>query len=206
MKIILIGPQGSGKGTQAKLLSKKFKIPKISTGDILRQNTEKKTELGKIAASFTNTGKLVHDDVINEIVKKRLSEDDCKNGFILDGYPRKIMQAEFLKKITDIDYVLEIYISDREAVRRISGRRSCKCGDVYHIFYNPPRIDEKCNKCGSQLFQRDDDKEETVRKRLDIYHKETEPLIEFYKDKHTRINGEQPIEDVFKEILEKLGR
>jgi len=205
MKIILIGAQGSGKGTQADLLLKKFSIPHISTGNIIRGNVKDKTELGKLAESYVSRGKLVPDKIVNNVLKNRIENDDCKNGFILDGYPRNIVQAEMLKKITDVDYVLEIYIPDREAIRRISGRRSCKCGAVYHVFYNPPKIPNICDKCGTKLFQRDDDKENVVRKRLEIYHNETEPLLEFYKEKYIRINGEQPIEEVFRKILEKIS-
>lgn len=206
MRIIIIGPQGSGKGTQADLLSKKYSIAHISTGNILRENVENKTELGKLAEEYMNRGQLVPAEPIVKIIDERIKRNDCKNGFILDGYPRNIKQAEKLDDITGIDYVLEIVVSDRESIRRITGRRSCKCGAVYHTFYNPPKIPGKCDKCRSELFQRDDDKEETVRKRLEIYHEETEKLIEFYKDKHIRINGEQPIEDVFREILEKLSK
>lgn len=204
MKIIILGPQGSGKGTQTGLISKKFNIPKISMGDILRYNVSNKTELGELAGSYMNKGNLVPDDVVNKIVKDRISKDDCKNGFILDGYPRNVKQAEMLKKITDIDFVLEVDISDKEAIKRISGRRSCSCGEVYHTFYNPPKISEICDKCGSRLFQREDDKEEYIKKRLETYHKETSQIIEFYKEKHIRIEGKQTIEKVFEDIIKTL--
>lgn len=203
MRIILLGPQGSGKGTQAGLLSKKLNVPKITTGDILRDNEKEGTKLGKLASSYMNKGKLIPDETINKIVEERLNKENCKKGFVLDGYPRNVKQAEMLKKMTDIDFVIEIAISDKEAIKRISGRRSCKCGEVYHISYNPSKVPETCDKCGSRLFQRDDDKEELVKKRLEIYHKETEPLTEFYKDKHIRIDGEQSIEKVFEDIIMK---
>ncbi|NQV08941.1 nucleoside monophosphate kinase [Candidatus Woesearchaeota archaeon] len=205
MKITIIGPQGSGKGTQAQLLAKKYNTPNISIGAILRKNIEDGTELGKAAEGLINAGKFAPDELINELVKNRLKEDDCKNGFILDGYPRSLSQGKIMRKMLDIDFLLEVYISDKESIRRISGRRSCVCGEVYHIVYSPPKQEGICDKDGGKLTQRDDDKEEVIKIRLKTYHEVTEPLVEFYEDKHIKINGEQPIEGVFKEILEKLG-
>ncbi len=207
LRIILIGPQGSGKGTQAELLMKKFAIPQISTGNILRDNMEKGTELGKVVRQNINEGKLVPDEVTIGIVKERLGRPDCRDGFILDGFPRNLVQADGLKKISNVDMVIEIYVPDRESIKRISGRRTCKkCNAVYHVFYNPPKIQEICDKCGSRLVQREDDREDTIRKRLELYHKETKPLVNFYKNKHIKIDGVNSIENVFEKILEELKK
>src|SRR3989338_5933547 len=207
LRIILIGPQGSGKGTQAELLMKKFAIPQISTGNILRDNMEKGTELGKVVRQNINEGKLVPDEVTIGIVKERLGRPDCRDGFILDGFPRNLVQADGLKKISNVDMVIEIYVPDRESIKRISGRRTCKkCNAVYHVFYNPPKIQEIFDKCGSRLVQREDDREDTIRKRLELYHKETKPLVNFYKNKHIKIDGVNSIENVFEKILEELKK
>jgi len=205
MNIIFIGPQGSGKGTQAEMLNKKLNIPYVSPGNIFRENISNKTELGKLAAEYINKGKLAPDSVTNDLVKDRLQNDDVKNGFILDGYPRNSVQAEFLDRIAKIDVVLEIYISDEEAVSRLAGRRSCKCGAVYHLKYNPPKEEGKCDKCGGTLFVRDDDKEKEIKERLSIYHNQTETLLDNYKNL-VRINGEQSIEDVHADILKEIGK
>jgi len=202
--IIILGPQGSGKGTQADILSKKFNIPHISTGKIFRGQIKNKTELGRKLKSLVNHGRLVPDEITNEIIKNRLSENDCQNGFILDGFPRNLNQAEFLDKITDINLVLEIWISDEETISRISQRKSCpKCGAIYHLKFKPPQKDEICDKCQKKLIIRDDDKEKAIKKRLKIYHKQTELLIEFYKNKgiYHKINGMPLIPEVTKEIM-----
>ena len=204
MKIIIIGPQGSGKGTQASMISGKYNIPHISTGNILRGEMDRQTKIGKDAQSYVNEGKLVPDDIIIEIIKKRLSENDCKKGFIIDGFPRNTEQAQKLGYITAIDYLLDIYVSDEEAIRRISGRRSCICGEVYHLFYKKPKFSDYCDKCGKKLFQRDDDKPEKIKNRLEIYHSETERITGFYHGRHLRINGEQPIKEVFDDIVKAL--
>ncbi len=199
MKLIMLGPQGSGKGTQAKLLSEKFAIPHISTGDIFRENIKNKTELGKKALEYINKGKLVPDELVNEIVSSKIAH---LQGFILDGYPRKLSQAEFLESFSNIDYAIEISISDEAAIKRISGRRVCEsCGATYSIY--DEGYTGKCLKCGSELKIRDDDKEEAVKKRLEIYHTETKPLLGFYSSKGIliKIDGEQPIEKVFEDIL-----
>ncbi|MFC1613485.1 adenylate kinase [Patescibacteria group bacterium] len=208
MKIIFIGPQGSGKGTQAEMLNKKLNIPYIYPGNILRENIANKTKLGKLVAEYLNNGKLAPNSVTNDLVKDRLEKDDVKNGFILDGYPRNLIQAEFLDKIAKADIVLEIYISDEEAVSRLSGRRSCKCGAIYHIKYNPPKQEGKCDKCGGALFVREDDKEDGIKERLSIYHNQTEPLLNNYKKQGilVRINGEQSIEDVHRDVLKEVGK
>lgn len=197
MKLVLIGPQGSGKGTQAKLLSKKLKIPHISTGDLLRNATG---ELRKEIDSYIVKGELYPDEKMLKLLETRIKKEDCKNGFILDGFPRNLKQARMLEKITKIDRVVEIYISDEEAVRRLSGRVACeKCGAGFNYITIPPKEKGKCDKCGGKLVQRDDDKEEAIRKRLKIYHEETEKILKHYKT--IRVNGEKSIEEVQKEIL-----
>ncbi len=206
LRIILIGPQGSGKGTQAEMLIKNFHIPQISTGNILRENMEKSTELGKLAKQYVNEGKLVPDEVVANIIKSRLKEKDTKNGFLLDGYPRNLVQANILSEITDIDAVIEINVSDKECIKRISGRRTCKCGAVYHVTYNPPQNPEICDKCGLKLFQREDDLEDSIKKRLKTYHSETKPLIKHYGGKSININGEQAIERVYEQVILELKK
>jgi len=207
MKIIMLGPQASGKGTQAALVADEQNIPHISTGDILRQNIKDRTELGRIAESIINKGNLVPDDIINKVVEKRLLENDCEGGFVLDGYPRNIEQATVLASYMKIDFAIDINISDKEAIKRISGRRTCeKCGEIYSIYAEGMDFNNVCKKCGGQLIVRDDDKEDAVRKRLDIYHQKTEPLINFYREKGIleTINGERPIKNIFTEIMKKI--
>ena len=205
--IIMLGPQGSGKGTQADMLSAKLSIPKISTGDIFRQNIKEGTELGQKVKAIIDEGHLVPDELTNDLMKNRIQMPDCVNGFILDGYPRNLFQAEALDKVTQITHVLEVYIPDEESVKRIGGRRSCHCGRVYHLEYNPPKNDEVCDDCGEKLYIRDDDKPEAIKERLKIYHEQSEPLVEYYKEKgvHLRIDGLPAIEEVSGEILEKLN-
>ncbi len=216
MNLILLGPPGSGKGTQAKLIVEKYGIPQISTGDMLREAVAKGTELGKIAKKYMDAGQLVPDEVVIGIVKERLQEPDCEKGFILDGFPRTIPQAEALDKILEelgkkIDAVINIQVPEEEVVKRIVNRRTCrKCGAVYHLIYNPPKEDNKCDKCGGELYQRDDDKEETVRQRYKVYKEQTEPLVEYYAKKGVlyNIDGTKSIEEVFNEIdkiLQKLA-
>ncbi len=216
MNLILLGPPGSGKGTQAKLIVEKYGIPQISTGDMLREAVAKGTELGKEAKKYMDAGQLVPDEVVIGIVKERLQQPDCEKGFILDGFPRTIAQAEALDKILEemgkkIDAVINIQVPEEEVVKRIVNRRTCKnCGAVYHLIYNPPKEDNKCDKCGGELYQRDDDKEETVRKRYQVYKEQTEPLVEYYAKKGIlyNIDGTKSIEEVFAEIdsiLQKLA-
>ncbi|MBU1104106.1 MAG: nucleoside monophosphate kinase [Nanoarchaeota archaeon] len=201
MKLILIGPQGSGKGTQAKLLASKLGVPHISTGDLLRGAT------GKLRAkidSYIVAGNLFPDELMLEILEKRFSEEDCKNGWILDGFPRNLKQAKMLDEITRVDKVVEISISDEEAVRRLGGRVSCeKCGAGFNLVTMPPQDSEKCDKCGGKLVQRADDTEEAIRKRLEIYHRETEPILTRYES--VKINGEKSAEEVQKDIQRELG-
>lgn len=206
MRIILLGPQGCGKGTQAKKISEKYNLPHISTGDIFRYNIKNQTTLGKEALTYIDEGNLVPDSLTNKIVEDRLKDDDCKKGFVLDGYPRNIAQGKALMEMSDIDFAFNIDISDETTVRRLSGRRSCSKGHVYHVEFNPSKEKGVCDVCGLELFQRDDDKPETIKKRLEIYHEETSPLIEFYKKKGklVEVDGEQKIEKVFEEIIDVL--
>ncbi|MDD5290865.1 MAG: adenylate kinase [Patescibacteria group bacterium] len=209
VNIIIMGPQGSGKGTQADIFSQRLGIPHISTGEIFRENIKNQTELGKKIDSIVKSGALVPDEITNEITKQRLEQKDCTNGFILDGFPRNLTQAEFLDKIKGIDLVLEVWISDEEAIKRISQRRTClKCQKVYHLIYNPPKNDEICGACGEKLVIREDDKPETIKKRLDLYNKETKPLIDYYQKKgvYKKIDGMPPIPEVSRQITEVLKK
>ncbi|MHA1650282.1 MAG: adenylate kinase [Candidatus Helarchaeota archaeon] len=208
MKIILLGAPGAGKGTQSKFITEQYGIPQISTGDILRKAVREGTEIGKMAKSYMDQGKLVPDDVIIEIMKARLNEPDCSKGYILDGFPRTLKQAEKLESIAQIDVVINIEVSTESLLERLTGRRSCpKCGAVYHIKFNPPPKDGKC-KCGGELYQRDDDREETVRKRLETYRTQTEPLIEYYSSKNLlkSVDGNKTPTEVFQEIKQILDK
>lgn len=205
MNIILLGAPGAGKGTQATFLVQKYGFPHISTGDIFRSNIKQRTEIGIIAKSFIDKGQLVPDDVTCKIVEFRIAEEDCKQGFLLDGFPRTVNQAEALAKIADIDYVIDIEIPFERLLHRLTGRRVCpKCGASYHVdFINGKEV---CC-CGAELIHRDDDTEETVTKRIAVYTKQTQPLIDYYKEKGKLIavNGDQSVEEVFAEIERKLG-
>ena len=201
MKIILIGPQGSGKGTQAKILSKELEILHISTGDLFRGlEGELKAEVDAVI----NRGELVSDELTTRILKERLGGKDAQEGFILDGFPRNIKQVELLKEITNIDAVVEIMLSDEEAVRRISSRVSCKnCGSVFNKITNPPLADAVCDGCGGELFQRDDDTEGAVLKRLKVYREETEPVLNYYGNV-IKVNGERSIEEIARDVRVEL--
>lgn len=201
MNIIFFGPQGSGKGTQAEIISEKLGIPHISTGDLFR---ELKGALKKKVDVYMSKGELVPDELTLEILNKRLSKKDCKRGFILDGFPRDLEQAKLLDKIVKIDRAFEIKISDKESVRRISGRRICKkCGEIYNVNTSPkPKKKKVCGECGGELYQRKDDNEEALKKRLEIYHRETEPILKHYNS--VRIDGSQEIEKVTSELLKIL--
>jgi len=215
MKIILLGAPGAGKGTQAQFLTKAFDIPQISTGDMLRAAIKAGTELGTLAKSFMDAGKLVTDEIIIGLVKERITEDDCKNGFLLDGFPRTVPQADALKEAgVAIDAVIEIDVPDAEIVNRMSGRRAhLASGRTYHVLYNPPKMEGKDDETGEALVQRDDDKEEIVLDRLRVYHEQTKPLISYYQNvatsdssvKYIRIDGTQKIDTVEKEILSHLN-
>lgn len=206
-KIIILGPQGSGKGTQAEFLSEKLNIPNISIGQLLRDEIEKNDDVGKEVQDYMNKGQLVPNSIAHKLAKNRISELDCKNGFIFDGFPRILIQAKFIETVTDITHVLLVNISDEEAIKRLSGRRTCsKCGKVYHIKFNPPKKENICDECGEKLEIREDDTEESIRKRLKIYHIETEEVVKYYQEKRIliKINGEQSIEEVKQEIFNKL--
>lgn len=215
MKIILLGPPGAGKGTQANLIKEKFNIPQISTGDMLRAAVTAGTELGKEAKKVMDAGGLVSDDLIINLVKERISDHDCVNGYLFDGFPRTIVQAEaMISAGIDVDYVIEIKAEDEVIVKRMSGRRAhLASGRTYHIEFNPPKVEGKDDVTGEELVQRDDDKEDTVRNRLDVYHEQTSPLIKFYteeankddaKIKYISVDGMQEVNEVTKDILKQL--
>ncbi len=204
MNLIFLGPPGVGKGTIAKEVVKEEGIPQISTGDLLRAAVKEDSELGKKAKEFMDSGKLVPDKLVINLLKERIKADDCKNGFILDGFPRTIPQAEALEGEVQIDKVLNFKAKDDTVIGRISGRRTCKkCNAIYHIKNIPPKVEGICDKCGGELYQRGDDKEETVKKRLETYKQQTEPLIDFYKAKEilTDIEAEQAIPDIVKDTM-----
>ena len=211
MNIILLGPPGAGKGTQAKKIQEHYKFPHISTGDILRENINNNTGLGLKAKSYMSRGELVPDELLVTIIKDRLSKKDCQNGFMLDGYPRTIPQADALQMILTesgemIDAVLNISVDDEELINRLSGRRMCKCGASYHIIFNPPAQADVCSICKGKLYQREDDKPETIRNRLNVYKKQTQPLINYYVNKKIlkTIDGSKDILQIFEEIKEVL--
>ncbi len=209
LNIIMLGAPGAGKGTQARELSLKYNIPHISTGEILRESVKNRTSLGLKAKSYLDKGRLVPDDVIIDVVKERLSMDDCKNGFILDGFPRTIPQAEALNSHVRDVKVINIHVDESEIIKRLSGRRVCrKCGANYHIIYSPPRNEGICNMCGGELYQRDDDTEDTIKARLQVYKNQTAPLIDYYKKKNVlfTVSGKGSIQDIFNEILKVLNK
>lgn len=208
MKLVLIGCPGAGKGTQAKMLSKKFGIAHISTGDLLREQIKAGTELGKKVSEIINAGGLVSDDIVSAMLAERIKADDCKKGYILDGYPRNVAQAEGLYDIVgNLDKVVCYEVDDEIIVDRMSGRRSCpKCGKMYHISYNPPKVEGKCDDCGEALIQRKDDNEETVVNRLKIYHETTAPVIKYYEDKGIllKTSGVGDINEIFNTVCNAL--
>ena len=204
MNVILLGAPGAGKGTQAVRIAAAMNIPHISTGDIFRKNIKEKTPVGLKAKSYIDRGQLVPDEVVVEIVQQRIDEDDCKNGFLLDGFPRTIAQAEALDRLTNIDNVIDLEVDLDKLVDRITGRRVCeKCGESYHV---STKKDDICEKCGGKLIQRADDTEETVKSRLNVYKNETAPLINFYKNQGVlkNVDGMKSIEEVFEEISKAL--
>lgn len=203
MKLILLGAPGAGKGTQAKKIVKEFAIPQISTGDILRRAVADGTPLGKEAKKYMEAGRLVPDELVIGIMKERLQQDDCTNGFILDGFPRTVEQARALEGFTAIDAVINIDVDFDSLVERITGRRSCpNCGAVYHIKFNPPKVEGVCDLCGSRLVQREDDREETVRKRLETYTEQTSPLIDYYAGRGLlrTVDGNRSIDEIYESI------
>ncbi len=199
MRLILLGAPGAGKGTQAELISEKFNIPAISTGNIIREAIKTGTEMGTAAKAYTETGRLVPDEVVIGIIKERLAKEDCQGGFILDGFPRTVPQAEALEKMgVEIDRVVSIEVNDDDIIKRMSGRRVCeKCGASYHILYNPSEAGEACDKCGGALIIRKDDKPEVVLDRLNVYHEQTEPIKSFYEAKGIlkTVQGQEKLED-----------
>ena len=209
MKLILLGAPGAGKGTQAEVISEKYNIPTISTGNIIRAALKNGTQMGLKAKAYIDIGRLVPDDVVIGIIKERLAEDDCQNGFILDGFPRTIPQAEALDSMNvSIDAALSLEVSDREIVKRMSGRRVCeKCGASYHTEYKKPKTEGICDGCGAPLIIRKDDEPDTVLDRLDIYHKQTEPLKSYYKNqgKLITVEGQPKVEDTTKLVLDTLS-
>jgi adenylate kinase len=212
MRLVLVGPPGAGKGTQAEFIATHFDIPKISTGDIFRANVSGGTELGRQAKKFMDAGDLVPDEVTNAMVRDRLAEADAKDGFLLDGFPRNVSQAHELDDmLTSLDaaisVVLDLDVDHDEVVRRLSGRRTCKkCGHVWHLEYDKPAVPDVCDRCGGQLYQRDDDKPDTVRHRLEVYSAQTAPLIEFYRDRNQliAIDALGTVEDVTERAIDSL--
>lgn len=213
MKIIMLGAPGAGKGTQAKKIADKYQIPHISTGDIFRANIKEGTELGKKAKSYMDQGLLVPDELTLELIMDRFQNPDCANGFVLDGFPRTIPQAEALtaaleKNGETIDYAINVEVPDENIVARMSGRRAClACGATYHVVYAPTKEEGICDRCGEKLVLRDDDKPETVKKRLDVYHSQTQPLIDYYtkQGKLVEVDGTQNVDAVFDAIVKILG-
>lgn len=213
MKIIMLGAPGAGKGTQAKKIAEKYQIPHISTGDIFRANIKGGTELGMKAKTFMDQGMLVPDEITIGMLMDRIGQEDCINGYVLDGFPRTIPQAESLTKALaergeKVDYAINVDVPDENIINRMSGRRACLgCGATYHITFNPPVKEGICDTCGQELLLRDDDKPETVKKRLDVYHQQTQPLIDYYKNAEVlaEVDGTQPMDAVFQGIVEILG-
>ncbi|WP_214414904.1 adenylate kinase [Sphaerisporangium fuscum] len=214
MRVVLVGPPGAGKGTQAQYIASNLSIPKISTGDIFRANVSGGTELGKLAKEYMDRGDLVPDEVTIAMVRDRLSEADAQEGFLLDGFPRNVPQAQILNKMlaefgTSLDVVLELVVDDEEVVRRLAGRRTCRsCGKVWHVVFDPPSQEGVCDACGGELFQRDDDREETIRHRLEVYQEQTAPLISFYADEGILrgVDATGPVEEITQRAMAELRR
>lgn len=213
MKIIMLGAPGAGKGTQAKMIAEKCGIPHISTGDIFRANIKNGTELGAKAKEYMDKGLLVPDELVCDLVVDRIQQAVCEKGYILDGFPRTIPQAEALENALNaieqkLDYAIDIDVPDENIINRMSGRRACVgCGATYHVLFNPTKVEGKCDVCGESLILRDDDKPETVKKRLDVYHTQTQPLIDFYTERKVlvEVDGTQSMDKVFDDIMKILG-
>ena len=213
MKIIMLGAPGAGKGTQAKMIAEKYSIPHISTGDIFRANIKNGTELGKKAKSYMDKGQLVPDELTLDLIMDRFKQDDCKNGYVLDGFPRTIPQAEALDtalkaKGEKVDFAIDVDVPDENIVKRMGGRRACVgCGATYHVVYSPTKVEGVCDKCGEELIVRDDDKHETVLNRLEVYHNQTQPLIDYYNEQGIlkSVDGTVDMKDVFNAIVDILG-
>lgn len=210
MKLVLLGPPGAGKGTQAANLAKKYQIPAISTGHIIRTAISEQTPTGKIAEEFIARGELVPDDTVVEIVRARIAQEDCKNGYILDGFPRTIAQAQIMDETSiDVDIVINIDVADEKLVERLSGRRECKnCGAAYHVLYHPSENGVACDECGGELIMRSDDVPEVILKRLAVYHKETEPLKEYYQQqgKLTTVHGQKALAETTRQVFEAVSK
>ncbi len=214
MKIIMLGAPGAGKGTQAKKIAKKYGIPHISTGDIFRANIKNNTELGKKAKTYMDKGELVPDELVVDLIMDRFKDADCANGYVLDGFPRTIPQAEALDNALKaegqaVDYAINVEVPDENIINRMSGRRACVgCGATYHIKYNPTKVEGVCDACGEKLILRDDDKPETVKNRLSVYHEQTQPLIDYYKNAGVlaEVDGTKDMEEVFGDIVNILGK
>ena len=213
MRLVLLGAPGAGKGTQAKILIEKYQVPQISTGDLLRAAVKAGTTLGKEAKSFMDKGELVPDSVVLGMVAERLKQDDCKKGYILDGFPRNTKQAEELDKMLaalnmSLTAALSVDVPLEDLMKRLTGRRTCKaCGQMFNVYFNAPKKEGVCDKCSGELFQRDDDKEETIKKRLEVYSSQTAPLIDYYGKKGIlkSVSGTGSIDDIFKKVCEALG-
>ena len=214
LKIIMLGAPGAGKGTQAKKIAAKYSIPHISTGDIFRANIKNNTELGQKAKTYMDKGELVPDELVVDLIMDRFKEADCANGYVLDGFPRTIPQAEALDKALNaqgeaVDFAINVEVPDENIINRMSGRRACVgCGATYHIQFNPTKVEGVCVACGEKLILRDDDKPETVKNRLSVYHEQTQPLIDYYAKKNVlaEVDGTKDMEDVFDAIVEILGK
>lgn len=203
MNVVLLGSPGVGKGTYAEILSKKYNIPSISSGNLFHEAIKKETELGRRVKGYVSRGDLVPDEIVIELVKDRLEKDDCKNGFLLDGFPRTIVQAEALEKFKKIDKVLNFVASDDEILSRLGGRRTCKkCGAIFHLKNRPPQVDGVCDYCGGKLYRRSDETTETIRNRLQVYHEKTKPLVDYFKKKGllAEIDANYPYEEIYKVI------
>ncbi|MBI5530687.1 MAG: nucleoside monophosphate kinase [Candidatus Doudnabacteria bacterium] len=203
LRIIMLGRPGSGKGTQADLLAVKYNIAYIGMGAMLREEIKKDTAIGKLIAPALSKGILIPEKITDELIKKRLQKQDCKKGYLLDGYPRNLAQARFLETITKVNFVFDIVIEDDAVIERLGGRLSCYCGEVYHIDTKPPRSDNKCDKCGKKLYARKDDNPKVIKHRLKVYHRQTEPLIKLYQSQGVlyRVNGNRAIEEIFEDIV-----
>lgn len=214
MKIIMLGAPGAGKGTQAKKIAAQYSIPHISTGDIFRANIKNNTELGQKAKTYMDKGELVPDSLVVDLIMDRFMEADCANGYVLDGFPRTIPQAEALDNALKangekVDFAINVEVPDENIINRMSGRRACVgCGATYHIKYNPTKVEGVCDACGEKLILRDDDKPETVKNRLSVYHEQTQPLIDYYNKAGVlaEVDGTKDMEDVFKDIVNILGK